>query len=86
MAAEFDRVHCVERALRVGALNCIIPPEDLRPYLIGAVERGMLKVLQSGLEPLEVRYAAAGAGVGNGNGNGDGSAAYMIRKVEPAEV
>ena len=41
MAAEFDRVHCVQRALAVGALDCIIPPVTLRPYLIDAVERGI---------------------------------------------
>jgi len=41
MAAEFDRVHSVQRALAVGALNCIIPPASLRPYLIGAIERGI---------------------------------------------
>ena len=41
MASEFDRVHSVHRALSVGALNCILPPADLRPYLIRAVERGM---------------------------------------------
>jgi hypothetical protein len=27
--------------LSVGALNYIIPPANLRPYLIDAVERGM---------------------------------------------
>lgn len=41
MASEFDRIHSVHRALSVGALNCIIPPANLRPYLIRAVERGM---------------------------------------------
>ncbi len=41
MAAEFDRVHCVQRALQVGALNAILPPRNLRPFLIEAVERGM---------------------------------------------
>ena len=41
MATEFDRVHSVHRALSVGALDCILPPADLRPYLIRAVERGM---------------------------------------------
>ena len=41
MAAEFDRVHSVQRALAVGALNYIIPSANLRPYLIDAVERGM---------------------------------------------
>jgi hypothetical protein len=43
MAAEFDRVHSVERALAVGALDCIIPPHRLRPYLIDAIERGIRK-------------------------------------------
>jgi acetyl-CoA carboxylase carboxyltransferase component len=43
MATEFDRVHSVERALAVGALNCIIPPNQLRPYLIDAVARGVAK-------------------------------------------
>ena len=43
MAAEFDRVHSVQRALAVGALDCIIPPATLRPYLIDAVERGIAK-------------------------------------------
>ena len=41
MAAEFDRIHSVQRALAVGALNCIIPPHKLRPYLIDAIERGI---------------------------------------------
>jgi hypothetical protein len=40
VAGEFDRIHSVDRALRVGALDRIISPAMLRPYLIGAVERG----------------------------------------------
>ena len=47
MAAEFDRVHSVQRALAVGALNYIIPPANLRPYLIHAVERGIARVEES---------------------------------------
>ncbi|HZS95261.1 MAG TPA: carboxyl transferase domain-containing protein [Terriglobales bacterium] len=43
MAAEFDRVHSVQRALEVGALDRILPPSDLRPYLIDAVRRGIAK-------------------------------------------
>jgi hypothetical protein len=75
VAAEFDRVHCVERALQVGALNHILPPRNLRPYLIGAIERGMEKVKGSHAEQLAVRYAAAGGSAqlttgGNGKGNG----------------
>ncbi|HYA62654.1 MAG TPA: carboxyl transferase domain-containing protein, partial [Candidatus Sulfotelmatobacter sp.] len=41
VAAEFDRVHTVHRALRVGALQHILPPANLRPYLICALERGL---------------------------------------------
>jgi acetyl-CoA carboxylase carboxyltransferase component len=47
MAEEFDRVHSVHRALRVGALHNILPPANLRPYLIDAVERGIRKTEQS---------------------------------------
>jgi acetyl/propionyl-CoA carboxylase alpha subunit/acetyl-CoA carboxylase carboxyltransferase component len=56
MAAEFDRVHSVQRALEVGALHRIIPPATLRPYLIDAVERGIKRVLESASEkaPLEI--------------------------------
>jgi acetyl/propionyl-CoA carboxylase alpha subunit/acetyl-CoA carboxylase carboxyltransferase component len=43
VADEFDRVHSVHRALDVGALHHILPPANLRPYLIHAVERGMAK-------------------------------------------
>jgi acetyl/propionyl-CoA carboxylase alpha subunit/acetyl-CoA carboxylase carboxyltransferase component len=45
MAAEFDRIHSVHRALQVGALHRIIPPEQLRPYLVDAIARGVEKEL-----------------------------------------
>jgi acetyl/propionyl-CoA carboxylase alpha subunit/acetyl-CoA carboxylase carboxyltransferase component len=55
MASEFDRVHSVHRALSVGALHRIIPPANLRPYLIDAIERGMRSELESlPGKPLEV--------------------------------
>ena len=41
IAREFDDVHTVERALRVGSIDHIVTPHDLRPYLIGAVARGL---------------------------------------------
>jgi acetyl/propionyl-CoA carboxylase alpha subunit/acetyl-CoA carboxylase carboxyltransferase component len=59
MAAEFDRVHCVERALEVGALNCIIPPANLRPYLIDAVERGIAREEESESSKVEIRGTEA---------------------------
>jgi acetyl-CoA carboxylase carboxyltransferase component len=45
VAEEFDRVHSVERALRVGSLDRILPPAELRPYLIDALERGMARYI-----------------------------------------
>ena len=59
IASEFDRVHSVQRALAVGALNRIIPPANLRPYLIDAVERGMAREEQTRFAQQEVRTAVA---------------------------
>ncbi|PYX73171.1 MAG: carbamoyl-phosphate synthase subunit L [Acidobacteria bacterium] len=59
MAGEFDRIHSVRRALSVGALNHIIPPANLRQYLVHAVERGMRsEESESGKAELEVVEAA----------------------------
>ncbi|MEO6822189.1 MAG: carboxyl transferase domain-containing protein, partial [Candidatus Nanopelagicales bacterium] len=41
VADEFEHVHNIERALAVGSVHAIIPARELRPYLIGAVERGI---------------------------------------------
>jgi len=59
MAAEFDRVHSVQRALDVGALHRIIPPAKLRAYLIQAVERGIAKVAESACKKAEAEMAVA---------------------------
>jgi acetyl/propionyl-CoA carboxylase alpha subunit/acetyl-CoA carboxylase carboxyltransferase component len=45
VADEFDRIHDIERARRVGSVHRIIPAAELRPYLIDAVERGMRREL-----------------------------------------
>jgi acetyl/propionyl-CoA carboxylase alpha subunit/acetyl-CoA carboxylase carboxyltransferase component len=45
VADEFDHIHSVERALRVGSLDRILPAAELRPYLVDAVERGVARVL-----------------------------------------
>jgi acetyl-CoA carboxylase carboxyltransferase component len=47
VASEFDRIHSVHRALEVGALHKIIPPANLRPYLVDAVARGIERTLNS---------------------------------------
>lgn len=41
MAEEFDGIHSVERALRVGSVDHIIAAADLRPWIIEALEQGM---------------------------------------------
>jgi acetyl-CoA carboxylase carboxyltransferase component len=45
VAQEFDRAHSIERALEVGSVDRIIPPAELRPYLVDALERGMARHL-----------------------------------------
>jgi acetyl-CoA carboxylase carboxyltransferase component len=41
VAAEFEGIHDIERARRVGSVHAIVPAAELRPRLIAAVERGM---------------------------------------------
>jgi acetyl-CoA carboxylase carboxyltransferase component len=41
VAAEFEAIHDIERARRVGSVHAIIPAAELRPRLIAAVERGI---------------------------------------------
>jgi hypothetical protein len=41
VANEFDAIHTIERALRVGSVDRIIPASTLRPYVVDALERGM---------------------------------------------
>ncbi|WP_168582916.1 carboxyl transferase domain-containing protein [Gephyromycinifex aptenodytis] len=43
VADEFDGIHTIDRALRVGSVDRIITAEQLRPYIIDALERGMAK-------------------------------------------
>jgi acetyl-CoA carboxylase carboxyltransferase component len=57
VAEEFDGIHTVHRALRVGALHHIIPPAGLRPFLIRAVERGIERA--QGVESERAQAVAA---------------------------
>ena len=40
VAAEFDRVHNIQRAVEVGSVDAIISAAELRPRIIEAIERG----------------------------------------------
>jgi hypothetical protein len=46
VAGEFDHIHTVQRAQRVGSIDYVIQPAHLRPYLVGALERGIQRELQ----------------------------------------
>lgn len=41
VAAEFDRVHNIQRAVTVGSVDAIISAAELRPRIIEAIEHGM---------------------------------------------
>ncbi len=47
VADYFDSVHSVERARSVGSLDEIVTPNDLRPYLVEALERGVARTGKS---------------------------------------
>jgi acetyl/propionyl-CoA carboxylase alpha subunit/acetyl-CoA carboxylase carboxyltransferase component len=41
VAAEFDRIHSIERAVEVGSVDAIISAAELRPRIIEAIEHGL---------------------------------------------
>jgi acetyl/propionyl-CoA carboxylase alpha subunit/acetyl-CoA carboxylase carboxyltransferase component len=41
VAAEFDRVHNIERAVEVGSVDAIIRPAELRPRIVEVIESGL---------------------------------------------
>jgi acetyl-CoA carboxylase carboxyltransferase component len=43
VADEFDAIHDIRRAQRVGSVDLIVPARELRPYVIGALERGLTR-------------------------------------------
>jgi acetyl-CoA carboxylase carboxyltransferase component len=46
VAAEFEHIHTIERARQMGSVDRIIPAQDLRPYLVDALERGIARELE----------------------------------------
>jgi acetyl-CoA carboxylase carboxyltransferase component len=41
VAAEFDRIHSIQRAVEVGSVDAIIRPAEMRPRIIEAIEAGL---------------------------------------------
>ena len=50
VADEFDAIHTIQRARRVGSVDLIIPAAQLRPYVIDALERGMARFADPALQ------------------------------------
>ncbi len=44
VADEFDAVHDINRAQRMGSVDRIIAAKDIRPYVVDALERGMARL------------------------------------------
>lgn len=51
VASDFDSVHTVQRAQRVGSVHRIITAEEFRPYLVAAIERGIQQALGQNQNP-----------------------------------
>ena len=45
IANEFDHIHSVERARRIGSIDHVIPASAIRPYIIEALGRGIEREL-----------------------------------------
>jgi acetyl-CoA carboxylase carboxyltransferase component len=43
VADEFDTIHSIDRAVRVGSVDAVVTPHRLRPELIHAIEAGLAK-------------------------------------------
>jgi acetyl-CoA carboxylase carboxyltransferase component len=41
VASEFDALHSIQRAVRVGSVDAVIAPHEIRPRIIAAVEEGL---------------------------------------------
>jgi acetyl-CoA carboxylase carboxyltransferase component len=52
LAAKFDSIHSIQRAVEVGSVSGIVAAADLRPYLVDAIERGMKKSAETEVETL----------------------------------
>jgi acetyl-CoA carboxylase carboxyltransferase component len=59
VAEEFDAIHTVQRAQRVGSVHAIVDPCELRARLIAAVERGIAAVNARARRPAAAPAASA---------------------------
>ena len=55
LAAKFDSIHSIQRAVEVGSVSGVVAAAELRPYLIDAIERGMRKAAEADVGSLAAR-------------------------------
>ncbi len=60
VAARYDAIHDIKRAVEMGSVSRIIPSRDMRPYLIDAVERGMTRTLEASADGAGLAHPLAG--------------------------
>lgn len=59
VAAEFDAVHSVERAVRTGSVDAVINPSELRPAVVGRLRASQVDLTNLGRWPADRRAASA---------------------------
>jgi hypothetical protein len=55
LAAKFDSIHSIQRAVEVGSVSNIVAAAELRPYLVEAIERGMKRTADAEAGALTAR-------------------------------
>ncbi|MGO8956149.1 MAG: carboxyl transferase domain-containing protein [Streptosporangiaceae bacterium] len=63
VADEFDSIHDIQRARRVGSVDHIIPAAELRPFIIGALERRLAPTAAPPPAPVPGTAATLGAAI-----------------------
>jgi acetyl/propionyl-CoA carboxylase alpha subunit/acetyl-CoA carboxylase carboxyltransferase component len=66
VAAEFDHIHSIERAVQVGSVDAVISARELRPRLFEAVERGLTHPRSQDM-PLDARTTSTPRAAGHGS-------------------
>jgi acetyl-CoA carboxylase carboxyltransferase component len=69
VAAEFDNIHSIQRAVKVGSVDAVISARELRPRLVEAVERGLAPGHNEDL-PLAERPTSTEKAAGHGSMRG----------------
>jgi len=59
VADQFDNIHDIKRAMRVGSVDQIISPTELRPFIIGALERRLAATAPLAFAGTVVRSSSA---------------------------